>query len=141
MKNTANTKPATADAATPPRVIEVLYDGECPMCRTYCESVQLKNPGDKLVLVDARHSSLLLDEVTARGLDIDEGMVVKVNGVMHYGSDAMRALVRFKKSPFYERCLYRSRRVAKVLYATLKFMRNIVLHVLRIEKIRNLGIG
>jgi len=131
----------TEGRTTEGRTIEVLYDGECPMCRSYCESVQLKNPDDKLVLIDARNSSLLLDEVTARGLDIDEGMVVKINGALHYGSDAMRALVRFKKSPFYERCLYRSRRVAKVVYNTLKFLRNIVLHLIGVEKIRNLGPG
>ena len=46
--------------------------------------------GGDYALVDARKGGCaLMDEITARGLDIDEGMVVKVGNDLHYGSDAI----------------------------------------------------
>ena len=33
-----------------------------------------------------------MDEITAAGLDIDQGMVLKVGGTLHYGADAIHAL-------------------------------------------------
>lgn len=46
----------------------------------------------KLRIIDARESSEVMDEITGMGLDIDQGMVLKLDGQIYYGSDAIHAL-------------------------------------------------
>ena len=60
----------------PPNTIYVLYDDQCPFCRSYCRLLRLREAAGGLVLVDARKPSALMDEITARGLDIDQGMEI-----------------------------------------------------------------
>lgn len=120
-----------------PEKIEVLYDDQCPVCRGYCTKVELK--GDReLDLVDARKGGELLDEATKLGLDIDEGMIVKVDGKLHYGSEAMRALVKLKKAGPFERFFFGGKRRAALAYGASKSVRNVLLKILRIPKIGNL---
>ncbi|MGH8665763.1 MAG: hypothetical protein ACREUX_15990 [Burkholderiales bacterium] len=38
------------------------------------------------------HARPLMDEITAAGLDIDQGMVLKLRGQMYYGADAIHVL-------------------------------------------------
>jgi predicted DCC family thiol-disulfide oxidoreductase YuxK len=123
--------PAPADKT------ELLYDDDCPVCRAYCTRVEMREDAGALELVDARKPGALLAEVTAMGLDIDEGMVVKRGGKIYYGSDAMRVLTGLKKSGWMERSLFGGR-LAGPVYALGKAVRNIVLRVLRIPKIGNL---
>jgi hypothetical protein len=56
----------------------VIYDKQCPACDYYCNMVRIRESVGRLVLVDARDGGPVMDEITARGLDIDQGMVVKV---------------------------------------------------------------
>lgn len=122
---------------TDDKKIEILYDDQCPVCRGYCTKVELKE--GELALLDARKNGDLLDEVTAQGLDIDEGMVVKAEGKIYYGSEAMREIVKRKKSGPFERFFFGGKWRAKVFYGISKEVRNIVLRVMRIPKIKNLG--
>ena len=73
--------------------IWLVYDGECPLCRTYCKYVRIRAAAGRLHLVDARQPGPLMDEITAAGLDIDQGMVVKLGGRLYYGPDAIHVLV------------------------------------------------
>lgn len=119
--------------------IEILYDGQCPVCTDYCTKVQLKEGEGELVLLDARKKGELLDEVTARGLDIDEGMVVRRDGQLFYGSEAMREIVKLKKKAgVMERFFFGGQKMAKVMYGVCKAGRNVLLRVLGIKKIENL---
>lgn len=121
-----------------PEKVEVLYDHDCPVCRGYCTKVELQ--GDReLELSDARKGGDMLAEATRQGLDIDEGMIVKVDGKLHYGSEAMRELVKLKKAGPFERFFFGGHRRAAVSYAVSKGVRNVLLKILRIPKIGNLG--
>src|SRR4051812_6935599 len=75
-----------------PADVWLVYDGECPVCKTYCKYIRIREAVGQLHLVDARHPSVLLDEITAAGLDIDQGMVLKFKGTTYYGPDAIHAL-------------------------------------------------
>lgn len=119
--------------------IEILYDGQCPICTDYCTKVQLKEGEGELVLLDARKKGELLDEVTAKGLDIDQGMVVRRDGQLFYGSEAMREIVKLKKKAgSAERFFFGGQKIAAVVYSVCKTARNVVLRVLGIRKIGNL---
>lgn len=120
------------------RKIEVLYDDQCPVCHNYCTRVEMKDAKDKLVLVDARKDGALLDEVTKQGLDIDQGMVVKVDGKLFYGAEAMREIVKLKKAGAMERFLFNGPKLAAAVYGGCKGVRNVLLKLLGIKKIENL---
>ena len=119
--------------------IEIVYDGQCPVCTTYCCS--LERPGN-VELVDARLDSEIMRDITRRGLDIDEGMVVKADGKIYYGSEAMREISRRLPRKGWtgvlNRLFFTSAGVARVTYDVCKAGRSLLLKLLRIKKIENL---
>ena len=97
-----------------------------------------------MILVDAREPSEVMNEITAAGLDIDQGMVLKMGGAMYYGSDAIHMLSLLgTRSGFFNRFNYwtfRSTIASKALYPVLRYFRNLLLKVLGKTKINNLPI-
>ena len=122
--------------------LAILYDGECPFCRNYCALVRLKEVVDEVELIDARIPSALLAEVTALGLDIDQGMVVKWQNRIYYGSEAIHVLALLSgRTDLFNRISYRlfsSETSAGVLYPFFRSCRNGVLWLLNISAINNL---
>ena len=80
------------DASHQASDIILVYDKECPACDLYCKLVRIRESIGKLILVDARNPGSFMDEITAAGLDIDQGMVLKVGDRMYYGVDAIHTL-------------------------------------------------
>lgn len=58
--------------------ILLVYDKECPVCDAYCRMVRTRESVGTLRPVNARDAGAIMDEITAKGLDIDEGMVLKL---------------------------------------------------------------
>jgi predicted DCC family thiol-disulfide oxidoreductase YuxK len=123
----------------------VVYDKQCPACDFYCNMVRIKESVGRLVLVDARDGGAIMDEITAKGLDIDQGMVVKVGNEMYYGSDAIHVLALMGTNRgFFNRlcyCSFRSKAVSRVLYPILRACRNLLLKLLGKTKINNLALA
>ena len=69
----------------------VLYDGACPACSHYVAATGLAGRHG-IALIDARVHPALVAAHAAAGRPIDDGMVVAIGGVMHYGADATRKL-------------------------------------------------
>ncbi|MBT5435710.1 MAG: DUF393 domain-containing protein [Rhodospirillaceae bacterium] len=69
--------------------IYLVYDDQCPVCRTWCRDA-FSDSSTGITLVDARRPGDLMDEITAAGLDVDQGMVLKVNGKLFYDAEAIR---------------------------------------------------
>ena len=126
------------------RDILLVYDRQCPACNFYCQLARIRQSVGELKLIDAREPSPVMDELTAAGLDIDQGMVLKVGGELYYGSDAIHMLsLMSTRRGFFNRLMYhtfRSRRVAGFLYPILRSMRNLLLKILGRTKINNLGL-
>ena len=122
--------------------IFLVYDRQCPMCEYYCTLSRVRESAGRLVLVDARDGGPLMDEITGAGLDIDDGMVLKVGDRLYYGADAIHALSLLgTRSGVFNRLAFwtfRSRRVARVLYPALRAGRNLVLKLLGRTRINNL---
>jgi len=123
--------------------VYVVYDNKCPFCRNYCQLLRIRAAVGTLVLVDARQPSALMDQITQQGLDIDQGMVVKIGDEIYYGSDAIHMLALLStKSGVFNRCSYwmfKSKKIASWLYPFLRSCRNIALRLMRIPLIQNLG--
>jgi predicted DCC family thiol-disulfide oxidoreductase YuxK len=120
----------------------LVYDGQCPVCTFYCRYVRIRETVGTLHLVDAREPSALLDEVTALGLNIDQGMVLKFKDTIFYGSDAVHILSLlgttsglFNRINFH---VFRTRLGARIVYPICKAFRNVILKLMGIHYIDNL---
>lgn len=123
----------------------LVYDKQCPACNNYCQMVRIKESVGILQLVDARDDTPIMEEITAAGLDIDEGMVLKMGDQLYYGADAIHALSLISsRSGIFNRLAYwvfKSKRVSHVLYPMLKVGRVVLLKLLRRTRINNLDIA
>jgi predicted DCC family thiol-disulfide oxidoreductase YuxK len=124
--------------------ILLVYDDECPACDNYCQYIRIRDSVGTLQLVNAREPSDVMAEITAMGLDIDQGMVLKVGETIYYGSDAIHALALlgstsgiFNKMNYW---LFKSKYRAALLYPILRSCRNVLLKLLRKTKINNLAL-
>ena len=122
--------------------ILLIYDKECPACHFYCQIVRIRQSVGELVLIDARENPAVLQEISAKGLDIDQGMVLKMDGQLYYGADAIHLLAWLSgRSGVFNRLnywLFRSKKVAAILYPILRSCRNLLLKILGKTKINNL---
>ena len=123
--------------------ILLIYDKECPVCDNYCRLVRVEESAGNLKLIDAREPSDVLAEISALGLDIDQGMVLKMDGQLYYGADAIHALaLASSRSGFFNRLnylIFYSSRVSRFVYPALRGGRNLLLKILGKTKINNLG--
>lgn len=126
-----------------PEEILLVYDKECPACNAYCQIVRIRESVGELKIVDARENSEIMNEITAEGLDIDQGMVLKMGGQLYYGSDAIHALALVgSRSGIFNRAnywIFKSKMLSSMLYPVLKFSRNLLLKILGKTKINNLN--
>jgi hypothetical protein len=98
-----------------------------------------------LRLVNARKPSAVIEEITQAGLDIDQGMVVKMGGQLYYGADAIHTLALlssrldlFNKLSYYA---FRSKTLSRILYPGLRTCRNLLLKIMATTKINNLRVA
>jgi predicted DCC family thiol-disulfide oxidoreductase YuxK len=128
----------------PTNAILLVYDRQCPVCEAYCRMVRLRQAVGTLRIVDARESSEVMEEITATGLDIDQGMVLKMGGRLYYGADAIHALALLSsRSGLFNRLnywMFRSRRGSQRLYPVLRAGRKLLLKMLGRTRINNLGL-
>jgi len=80
--------------------------------------------------------------MTAKGVDIDQGMIVKIGDDIYSGPDAMHILSLLNTpSGIFNRLiawLFRSMKVAVILYPLLRAYRNMILRLMRIPMIQNI---
>ena len=122
--------------------IHLVYDRECPVCEAYCRMIRIREAAGVLRLVNARDAGEIMDEITAKCFDIDEGMVLKVGNALYYGADAIHVLsLMSNRSGVFNRLTYwifRSKGLSAVLYPLFRFFRNLLLKLLRKSRINNL---
>lgn len=125
--------------------ILLVYDKECPACNNYCQVIRIREDIGDLKIVDARENSQVLDEITEQGLDIDQGMVLKMGGKIYYGADAIHTLALISsRSGIFNRVnywIFKSKSLSFILYPALRVCRNLLLKILGKTKINNLDIN
>jgi len=122
--------------------VYLIYDKQCPLCDNYYRMTSIKEAVGELVLVNAREESGIMAEITNAGLDIDKGMVLKIQDDLFYGSHAMHvlSLISSKKRYFNKinHWFFRSKHFSNIAYPILRSLRNALLKILKKEKINNL---
>lgn len=119
----------------------LVYDGQCPICRNFVLYYRVRKTIN-LHLVDARKDSKLVQEITDAGLNLDEGIVLKMDEVLYHGSDAMYVIACIgSKYGILNKLNYyflRSKTLSGIVYPILRGFRNLILKLLGVKKINNL---
>jgi predicted DCC family thiol-disulfide oxidoreductase YuxK len=112
----------------------IVYDGDCPFCSRYVKLVRLREALGHVDLLNAREGGALVDEVRRAGLDLDEGMVLKLGDRFYHGAACIHMLaVLSTSSGLFNRVtgtLFRSPATARWLYPLLRAGRNLTLALL-----------
>jgi predicted DCC family thiol-disulfide oxidoreductase YuxK len=120
----------------------LVYDDDCPVCRNYVQMLRIRESIGELKLVNARDGGELVDEITAKGINLDQGMVLIMDGKTYYNSDTIHALALIS-SPSgivnrFNYWIFKSKYRSYFLYPILRFLRGVLLTILGKKKLNNL---
>lgn len=120
-------------------VVYLVYDGDCPFCSVYVDYVRVKESVGTFKLVNAREGGPIVEDVIKHDFDLDEGMVLVMEGQYYHGHDCINRLALMStRSNIFNRLnaiVFRSPTTSRILYPILKIGRNIVLRLLGRTKI------
>lgn len=123
--------------------ILLVYDKQCPACRYYSTILKIKRSYGEFELVNAREHSDIMNAITNKGFDIDQGMVLIMNEKYFYGADALHMLAILSSRSTIMNSInhwaFKSKLLARLLYPLLRFFRNVLLKITRKTKINNLN--
>jgi predicted DCC family thiol-disulfide oxidoreductase YuxK len=119
--------------------VTIVYDGACPFCSDYVRYQDLKASAQTVELVDARADAQALDRYAIVASDLEDGMVVIVDGVQYRGAAAVHTLSKLSRIPrnwWVATVAVASRPLvlSRVLYPVLKLGRRIALTALRVPR-------
>lgn len=130
---------AAADAGQVPESNWLIYDGDCPFCSRYVQLLRIRESVGPLKIVNARDGGAEAEEVSREGLDLNEGMVLKLSGRLYHGHDCVHALALLgaPKGLFsrFNSWVFRSPRRAALIYPVLRTGRNFTLRLMGRKKI------
>lgn len=113
-------------------IIELYYDKECPFCNSFANFLTLKK-SHTLKLFDAREMKGQMDDFKAKGFDINDGVIVRVDSKEIYqGAEGILFLKKLanKEVLFFDNWFFK-----KLIYPLIKTLRKIALF-LKGKKIR-----
>lgn len=124
------------------RRLRLVYDGECPICQRYVRWQRIRKEVGELELIDARQESEARRELSAMGIDLDQGFALQIDEQWYCGADALHRLTLLgTRSGIFNRLMYRlfaSPGRAAQLYPLLRACRNGLLNILGKCPINNL---
>jgi len=122
----------------------LIYDGDCPVCRSTAHAISIRKQYGSMTLVDARAAPdhLICRKASEMRLDLDEGMVIFADGEVYHGAGAISFLARFGDPGHLltkmSKAVNRSSRFSARAYGLLRGLRNILLRLRGIGRIDNL---
>ncbi|MEM6482848.1 MAG: DCC1-like thiol-disulfide oxidoreductase family protein [Pseudomonadota bacterium] len=102
--------------------LRIIYDGDCPFCANYVGLMRLRE-NYTVELVNAREDRAIADSYR---LNLNEGMIVDVEGDVLHGARAVAFLSRSSRWPR----LLSSDKVAATLYPLMRLGRALTLKIL-----------
>ncbi|MEO6608978.1 MAG: DCC1-like thiol-disulfide oxidoreductase family protein [Aestuariivirga sp.] len=121
-----------------------VYDGDCPICNFAANALQIRSAIGNLNLVNARlepfHS--VMQEVRAKRLNLNDGMVIKFQDTCYHGADALHVMAMlgtrhgwFNRMNVY---LFRSKMLSSLFYPAMRAARNFAIRLKGVPPILNL---
>jgi predicted DCC family thiol-disulfide oxidoreductase YuxK len=119
--------------------IVLVYDGDCPICSSYCKALAIRQLDSRFEIVNARQYHPILEIINEKGLDLEEGFVLKIENEYFHGADAINRLALITTPVgLFNRLNYltfKSANLSKILYPFLRTGRSILLYLLGIRKL------
>ena len=113
--------------------IQIVYDGECPVCNAYVRMLRLRALGE-VELINARDDHPLVGSLHSAGVDLDQGMAVKIDEELYLGDQAIQRLALMSgSSTIFNRLnfwVFKSGSRSKFLYPILRAGRKLLLTLL-----------
>jgi predicted DCC family thiol-disulfide oxidoreductase YuxK len=109
------------------------YDGECPICQFGVRHARIRETVGEIRLIDARTESdhPVMQEIKARGINVDEGMIAKWGGNFYHGADALQLLAMLGTDRDWlnrlNARLFRSRTLSRLCYPFMRAGRRMAL--------------
>ncbi|WP_431109684.1 thiol-disulfide oxidoreductase DCC family protein [Variovorax paradoxus] len=114
--------------------IQIFYDGDCPFCAGYMRLLRLREAHGAPELIDLRKNPRALQKLSDLDVDLDQGMMVIVDGEQYFGAQAMFVLNQLSTSHTrfnrINRFLFSKRKLANLVYPVLRAGRNITLFMM-----------
>lgn len=114
--------------------IHLIYDGDCPLCRSFSEKVKIEEKFGPLELINARNNLSLAATLEKYGYPLDKGNVLILGNAYYQGADAVRLISIMSTSPnLLNRLvnfLFHSNQTARVFYPIMRTIRLILLTLL-----------
>ena len=118
----------------------IIYDGDCPFCSSYVRLLRLRKTFGEVELINARECPKVVEELAGHNMDLNEGMILVLNGEYFCGSECIHrlALLATPSNTFNKinKLIFQRRRLAAVLYPMLRAGRNLSLKFLGVKKIQ-----
>lgn len=121
-----------------------VYDGKCPLCTSAAHALKIKKKYGTLYLINAREAGNdpLLKEITLRGFDLDEGMVIYAQDHFYQGKEALKFMAQYgdARNVFTTFCkgLFWSDAISSLVYPWMRGTRNFLLRRRGVGRINNL---
>lgn len=111
----------------------LIYDGECPLCRSSAHALNIKKAVGNLELINGREPHPAVEAAYAKGLDPDTGIIVIYHDHSYFGADAAHFLALLnsshRKLNAMTASLFRVKLFAKLLYPVVKAIRRLLLKI------------
>ena len=118
----------------------LVYDGGCPFCNAFVKRLRIEESLGELELVDAREQPDVVASLRERGLDVDEGMVLELDGRYYHGDEALQRLAlmstRFGIFNRVNAWAFSNPTISRLAYPMLRAGRNLALRLLRRGRIQ-----
>lgn len=112
----------------------IVYDGDCPFCSAYTSMLRLKDAVGPVQLLDAREGGAVVEHLLQDGYDLDEGMVLMLDGQIYHGADCINRLALLSSNAGlfnrFNRIMFRSETLSRVMYPVLRAGRNTTLRLM-----------
>jgi predicted DCC family thiol-disulfide oxidoreductase YuxK len=121
--------------------VELIYDGDCPVCSAYVQMHRLREDGGSIRLVDARQHPDVVEDYARRGIDLNRDFVLIVDDAEYIGGAAVFALSSIAVPHAFIRrinaWLFASSTTSRAIYAVLRVSRWALLLLMGRKPIRS----
>jgi len=118
----------------------IVYDGECPFCSNYVALYRMRAQFGEVHLINTRDDVPIVQEIRARGFDLDKGMVLKLGDDFYHGDKCMHMLALMSSESNtinrINKWIFSHQQRARILYPFLVAGRNFTLLLMGRRKIK-----